>query len=216
MREHDLSGGTNLLKAPAAYKSQQQVLRLQVSNGINSDETVVLFNANASNEFDAYDSPKMMNNSATVPDLYSKAGEEKLVINGLNTIADNMELPLGFTLKAVVSGLKLKASELSNLASGTKVYLLDKEQGSQTELLPSTEYSFNTTASTTTNESRFSLIFRTPSNTTGIETTEKMNAQVFVNAQNQITIFAPEKANYAIYNAMGQLLCNGQLRAGDY
>jgi hypothetical protein len=136
-------------------------------------------------------------------------GTERLAINGLNELADNMQLPLGFTLKAAVSGLKLKVSELSNLASGTKVYLLDKEQGSQTELLPSTEYTFNTTASTTNNESRFSLLFRAPGNATGIDNALKDNTQVFVNSASQITIIVPEKANYSIYNAVGQLIENG-------
>jgi hypothetical protein len=210
MREHRLDNN-NLMKAPK--QNTRTSVRLQLLNGSDSDELLIYQDTEASNGYDAYDSPKMMNNSAAVPDLYSKAGEEKLVINGLNSISDNLELPLGFTLKAAASGLKLKVSELSNLTSGTKVYLLDKEQGSQTELLPSTEYTFNTTASTTNNESRFSLIFRTPSNTTGIETTEKTNAQVFVNAANQITIIAPEKSNYAIYNAVGQLIENGVLKS---
>ena len=38
---------------------------------------------------------------------------------------------------------------------------------------------------------------------------KKNNIQVFVNAANQITIIAPEKSNYAIYNAVGQLIENG-------
>ena len=38
---------------------------------------------------------------------------------------------------------------------------------------------------------------------------KKNNIQVFVNAANQITIIAPEKSNYAIYNALGQLIENG-------
>ena len=40
---------------------------------------------------------------------------------------------------------------------------------------------------------------------------KKNNIQVFVNAANQITIIAPEKSNYAIYNAVGQLIENGIL-----
>jgi hypothetical protein len=38
---------------------------------------------------------------------------------------------------------------------------------------------------------------------------KKNNIQVFVNAANQITIIAPEKCNYAIYNAVGQQVENG-------
>jgi hypothetical protein len=55
------------------------------------------------------------------------------------------------------------------------------------------------------------LIFRAQGNTTAIDNTNQLNAQVFVNANNQITIIAPEKASYSIYNAMGQLIENGTL-----
>jgi len=206
MRFHGV-GDNNKFKAPKA--DDRQLVRLQLANGSQSDEALIYFDAAAANTFDNYDSPKMMNNSSTLPDLFTTVGTERLAINGLNGFADNMELPLGFTLKAVTTGLTLKVSELSNFASGTKVYLLDKEQHSQTELLPTTEYTFNTTASTTNNENRFSLLFRAPGSTTRIEKDEKLNAQVFVNANNQITINAPEKAVYSIYNAMGQLISNG-------
>jgi hypothetical protein len=206
MRFHGI-GDNNKFKAPK--NEERKLLRLQLENGSQSDEALIYFDANAANTFDNYDSPKMMNNSSTLPDLYTTAGSERLAINGLYDFADNMELPLGFTLKAATTGLTLKVSELSNFASGTKVYLLDKEQHSQTELLPATEYTFNTSASTVNNESRFILLFRAPNTSTGLDNTQKSIAQVFVNAANQITIIAPEKSTYVIYNAMGQQVENG-------
>jgi hypothetical protein len=205
MREHRLDNN-NLMKA---HKQDARTsLRLQLQNGTDSDEMLVYLDSEASNNYDAYDSPKMMNNSVSVPDLYSKVGNERLVINGLNSISDNMELPLGFSLNAAAS-LKLKTIEMSNLPIGTRIYLLDKEENIQTELLSETEYGFKTSAATTNNESRFSLLFRAPGNTTGIDNTSKFNAQVFVNANNQISIITPEKATYSIYNAVGQLIENG-------
>ena len=206
MRLHADDNG-NRFKAPE--NDVRQRLRLQLTNGSASDEALIYFDKLAANSFDNYDSPKMFNNSTKVPDLYTKAGSEKLVINGLTTVTDNMTLPLGFTLKAAASGLTLKVSELSNFAVGTKVYLLDNDQNTQTELLPEIQYTFNTTTAISNNESRFSLLFRAPGVTTGIEKAERLNAQVFVNAANQIVIVAPEKSNYAIYNAMGQQVANG-------
>ena len=206
MRFHGV-GDNNKFKAPKAY--DRQLVRLQLTNGSQSDETLIYFDAAAANTFDNYDSPKMMNNSTTLPDLYSTAGAERLAINGLNELTDNMELPLGFTLKAAASGLKLKVSELSNLTSETKVYLLDKEQGSQTELLPSTEYSFNTTASSINNENRFTLLFRAPGVATSTANVDKECVSVFVSAQNQITIIAKPNSNYAIYNTVGQKVNEG-------
>ena len=71
-------------------------------------------------------------------------------------------------------------------------------------------YNFSSQA-TSSAADRFSLIFRSPGTTTGINTNEKMNAEVFVNAANLITIIAPEKSNYSIYSAVGQLIESGIL-----
>jgi len=209
MRAHRDDNG-NLLKAPKL--DNRTCLRLQLMNGSESDETLICTESNADNGFDMYDSPKMMNNSTVIPDLYTKADAERLVINGLNEISDNMELPLGFSLNATAT-LKLKATEMSNFPDGTRIYLLDKHENTQTELTPETEYSFSTTTATTNNESRFSLLFRVPGNTTGISNTETGITKVFVNTQNQITIIARPGSNYTIYNAVGQLIENGILNS---
>jgi hypothetical protein len=205
MREHRDDNG-NLMKAKR--QDTRISVRLQLQNGTEADELLIYQDEAASNSYDAYDSPKMMNNSNVVPDLYSKVGDERLVINGLNTLTDNTEMPLGFSLNAAAT-LKFKASELNNLSEGTKLYLRDKQENKETELTTTTEYSFSTTTATSNNESRFSLLFRAPGSTTDLKETEKLNAQVFVNANNQITIIAPEKAGYSIFNAVGQLIENG-------
>jgi len=207
MREHRDDNG-NLMKAPKQL--QLTNLRLRLFNGTESDEMLIYQNAEAGNSYDSYDSPKMLNNSATVPDLYSKVNDERLVINGLNAITDNMEIPLGFGLNAA-STLRFKVSELNNLSEGTGIYLLDKVANTQTELKSETEYSFTTTTATSNNESRFSLLFKAPGVTTGTNNTEKEQISVFVNTQNQITIIARPNSNYSIYNALGQLIENGVL-----
>jgi hypothetical protein len=48
---------------------------------------------------------------------------------------------------------------------------------------------------------------------TEVNTASKPNAQVFVNAQNELVINASENSNYAIYNAKGQLIENGTLKS---
>ncbi|OIP82594.1 MAG: hypothetical protein AUK44_07440 [Porphyromonadaceae bacterium CG2_30_38_12] len=204
MRSHG-DGTSNKLKAPSA--KNQKIIRLQVSNATATDETVVYFNENAQNSFDKFDTEKMFNNEASQPELYTKANNEKLVINGLREVGDNQEIPLGLTYTQG-GNLKLKLAERSNFDSNTKVYLLDKVDNTEIELTPETEYTFNT-AATKNNESRLSLLFRVMGVTTNIDNTSKLNAQVFVNAANQITIIAPEKSNYVIYNAVGQKVNEG-------
>jgi hypothetical protein len=207
MRAH-ADNTSNKFKAPA--QSTQPLLRLRISNGTNADETVVLFNTNATNGMDMFDSPKMSNNSTSVPEIFTQIDLEKLVINGLKDIVYNTEIPIGFsTLQA--GDFTISANELSNFENGTRVILLDKLNPSvETELSNGTVYNFSAPITEATT-SRFSLLFRAPGVTTNVDNWTKLNAQVFVNAANQITIIAPEKNNYAIYNAVGQLIENGIL-----
>jgi hypothetical protein len=203
MRSHkDVVG--NLIKVPKQVT--QQLLRLQVSNGTNTDETVLYFNANASDNFDQYDAQKRSNDDAAIPEIYTQVGAEQLVINGMNSVKYNTEIPIGFsTLTAANNnGLSISANEMTNFETGTRVILIDKQNPSvETELTNGAAYSFSApvTAPTT---NRFSLLFRAPGVTTGIDNGTKLNAQVFVNAANQIIVATPEKATVAIYNVMGQ------------
>ena len=207
MRAHRDDNG-NKLKAPKI--DERKRLRLQVSNGTTADETLLYFDADAQNVYDNYDSPKMFNNTASVPEIFTQVGDEKLVINGMNELRYNTEIPLGFST-AQANDFSISANELSNFEAGTKVILIDKQNPTvETELSNGVAYNFSapiTAAST----GRFSLLFRAPGTVNGLNNAEKLNAQVFVNAANQITIIAPEKATYSIYNAVGILLENGVL-----
>lgn len=196
----------NGLKAPAVKNTDRKRLRLEVSNGTAVDEAVVYFDAEALNTFDNYDSPKKFNNSTSVPDIYTVVGSEKLVINGLNQVENNMEMIVGFN-SLVNANFTLKTTEMTNFDADTKVYLRDKIANTETELLPATEYAFASDI-TTNNETRFSLIFKTLAATTGLEN-KLMNTSVFVNATNETVIIAPEDTQYSVYNAVGQRLTNG-------
>ena len=211
MRAHkDISG--NIIKAPK--QNPNRLLRLQVSNGTNDDETVLYFNENASNDFDSYDATKMLNNATNVPDIFTTVGSEKLVINGMKEIAYNTEIPLGFTTGAA-SDFTLAASELSNFDAGTRIFLKDNLNPTiEFELTQGASYNFSSQV-TTPSTDRFSLIFRAPGVTTDVEKSRVANAQVFVNAANQITIIAPEKSAYSIYNTVGQLMENGAMTSNS-
>jgi len=205
MRAHRDDNG-NKLKVPK--QDERKRLRLQVSNGAIADEALVYFDANAQDGFDNYDSPKMFNNTASVPEIYTQAGAEKVVINGMNALKHDTEIPLGFAT-AQANSFSISAIEMSNFEAGTRVILIDKQYpGVETELINGTAYNFSAPV-TTANTNRFSLLFRVPGNTTGISNTETGITKVFVNTQNQITIIAKPNSIYSIYNAMGQMIENG-------
>jgi hypothetical protein len=207
MRSHqDQTVVANRLMAPKV--DTQPMMRLQVNNSVNKDESLIYFNAAALNTIDDFDSQKMFNNTAEVPEIFTVIEGTSLAINGMNTIPYDSEIPLGF--KTTTEGnFSISTPEFKNFEIGTKVILKDNQNPTvETDLSTGEIYYFNAPITASTSN-RFSLLFRIPGNTTGIETTEKINAQVFVNGQNQITILAPEKANYAVYNAVGQIIESG-------
>ena len=207
MRSHNTSGGTNALKAPKNGASDMKIIRLNVSNGASTDEAVIYASANASNAFDSYDAPKYFNNAGSnQAEIYTQVGSEKLVINAMNELNLDTEISLGFATEKA-NNFTISASEFTNFGSDAKVILKDNQTTTEFDLTAGQSYAFSSAA--VNNTTRFSLLFRAPGTTTGIENTEKLNAQVFVNAANQITIIAPEKSSYAIYNALGQVIENG-------
>jgi len=215
MRNHADNGG-NTFKAPK--QNTQQLLRLQVSNGTNTDETVIYANPNASNAFEVYDSPKMTSGSASIPEIYTLAGGEQLVINGLNAIPYGKEIPIGFTT-GQSNIFTLKASQISNFDAGTKIILTDYFDINNpiiSDLSDGKSYSY-TSDITKNNTSRFSIVFKTNSYTTDvINSIDNSNSiVVFKNSNNQIEVIIPTeiigKSSVTIYNTVGQSLENRSL-----
>ncbi|MFZ4726899.1 MAG: hypothetical protein ACOYMD_15805, partial [Paludibacter sp.] len=212
MRLHqDQSISTNRLKSPAVENAMQKVVRLQISNGTNCDETIVLFNANASNEFDDYDSQKMTNGNADIPEIYTMAGNEHLVINGLNNTTTNPDISLGFTT-AKANTFTINATEISNFDENTSVLLRDNLLNTEQELTINSVYEF--TSEPTTTETRFSIIFKTKSITTEIANVDGY-IDVYKNADNQLIVKCKNKNCsddvVSIYNLMGEKLISKEL-----
>ena len=141
----------------------QQVLRLQVSNGTNTDETIVYFNTNACDGCDIYDSPKMMNANSTIPKIYTSVSDEELAINGMNSYTSGTALAVGFR-PGKSNTFTMKASEISNFDAHTKIILRDNYLSTEHELTVGTPYSFASDATPT--DTRFTLIFKIVSFTT--------------------------------------------------
>lgn len=182
MRSH-AQGTDQLLKAPAA--NSNTLIRLEVSNGINTDETVLYFNANASYGFDTYDSPKMSNEDPAIAEIYTRAGDEKLVINGMPMIQKDTEIALGFDAGSATS-FTLRANELRNLPSDVKLILKDKVTLVETNLTDGVSYAFAPAATTA---DRFSVIFRTSGAVTGVDAIPAFSGlTAYSNAKNQITV----------------------------
>ena len=215
MRDHADNSG-NTFKAPAQKSSVQTLLRLEVSNGTYSDEAVIYFNPNATNVYDVYDSPKMTNASVFIPEIYTVASGEQLVINCLNSVEYDTEIPLGFTT-GQTNNFSIKASQISNFAPGTQIVLKDYQDINNpvsTVLDDASSYSFSSDP-TTNNLNRFTVIFHAPTLTTGTHATDNVDAWISTNANGQIIINGNPDRNtsIAVYNSTGQVLFSEKLRS---
>ncbi len=221
MRLHNPSDSNVPFKAPR--QQANSVLRLQIDNGAVKDETVLYLNELAANALDSFDSPKMMNNGTTVPNIFTLAGGEKLIINGMNELANGTEIPLG--VQANAGTFTVRATEFSNFAEGDRVELLDKLTGTLTDITAS-DYALSSATNINTAD-RFALRF-------GRVATDKQNLSndgltVFTH-HNRIHVAASELAlgsAIRVYNQVGQLVAsqpvsgalnvvNAQLHAGVY
>lgn len=172
------------------------------------DEAVIYFDSNAADSLDSYDTQKLSKNSAEVPEIFTQQEGNSLAINGLKNFVGNAEYSLGFKT-GQSNTFSIQATEFLNFDSGVSIILKDKDLNTERDLTDGTAYTFESGVTNTTN--RFSLIFRAPGVAICIVNSDSFNAQVFVNANNQITIVAPEKSKYAVYSAVGQLMENGIL-----
>jgi hypothetical protein len=212
MRTHQNQGvASNRLKTRSSAGSTQQVLRLQVSNGINSDEAIVLFNPKASDGYDAYDSGKMSNNNPVIPEIYTIAANEKLVINGLNSVYTNEEVPMGFTT-GEDNSFTIQATEISNFDDNTKIVLRDKLLNTEKELETGNPYIFSSEKASTS--TRFSIVFKSTSVTTGIGNTDASGSEsvfIYKNQDGRITVSRKDaigEGTVTVCNAIGQVLTN--------
>ena len=212
MRAH--SGTTenpssNLLKAPAV--SEKPLIRLLLSDGTITDETVVAANASASDGFDVYDSEKM-SISDTSMEIYTLAGTEKLVINGMNALTEGKTVTLGFRPGQTGTNFTIEATQLENIDA--KVMLLDKVAGTEQELTAGTPYSFTVTdAASTTDRFVISFAAKVP---TGVETgTANRDMTVYANRNNRIQVIYRGELNdqttVSVYNVAGQMLSTQKL-----
>lgn len=212
MRSHqDQSVKTNRLKIPT--QANQLLLRLQVSNGVTKDETIVLFNPNATNDYDDYDSPKMSNSNSSIAEIYTIINQEKIVINGLNSVVDNSEVSLGFTT-GESNSFVIRATEINNFDNDMQILLRDNELNIETNLIATRSYTFS--SNPVTDSKRFSLLFKLPTIPTEIPCLNVNNSlKIINNGKYAVQIKLDTKMDvhsvFTITNLLGQTVFSENL-----
>ena len=201
---------TNQLKAPSLKNNEYQILRLKVNSSNAGDETIIVGNNGATDDYDNFDSDKMSNYNPSVPEIYTVASGRELVINHLNSITTDKTLALGFR-PGQAGTFTLEASQFDNIDA--RVILLDKLKNTEQELTAGTSYSF-TSDSIATND-RFVISFL-PNVANGLDFSEdngKLN--VYCTPDNRIQLIyhgqLNEKNAVSVYNIAGQKLSTQKL-----
>lgn len=202
MRANKVSG--NLLRSSNA---EMQKIRLIVSNGVRSDETLLGFYSDASDAFDNHDSRKMFNGVASLPELFTLAGSTEVAINGLSPLVDDKEIILGFnTMQA--GTFTIKASEVLNMEEGQTVILKDKLLNVTQNLTETPEYGFTSTVTNTTD--RFSLVIGKVA--TALATVNNPVFAVCTTNGNMLEVALSgvntNAARITVFNALGQELAS--------
>ncbi|MDD3489888.1 MAG: lamin tail domain-containing protein [Paludibacter sp.] len=206
MRSHDESVDGNPLKTPAADRN---LVRLSISNGTLSDETVIVTHPSASDNYDRFDSEKMANGDTNRPEIFSMAGNQELVINGISPLTDSKQIALGVR-PGRAGNYTISLTEWRNTGNMEAV-LRDNQLGEELILTESSSYSFDTDGSTST--SRFSLLFRAKGSTTGFD---RISSDLLIYAsQKSIRVESAslEGNTISIFNALGQPVFNGKAQS---
>jgi hypothetical protein len=153
MRDHYTSvasGWTAGLKSTA--QDFPMFLRLNIEQGAFKDQMLVFLKQQASSQYDAYDSEKML--LSGYPQVYTKVGTRKLVFNGLNSNKKITVIPV--IVDIPTSGVFTFRADEFNVEDGL-ILLEDKQEGITQDLTINDVYTFYADAGTISN--RFFIRF---------------------------------------------------------
>jgi hypothetical protein len=199
MRSH--AGWSSIYKQAA----EEGTVRMTLSNGNVSDETIILFNSESQNSFEDYDSQKFWA-AASVPQLYTTTGTDSLVINGLESVATNPIVDLGVKLPST-GNYSFTATDIT-LAN--EVWLEDRLLNIFQDLNVDATYGFTDEAGNI--PTRFALHFGM--SITDIRNTDAFSAQVF-SSGNEVNIILSDATNgtATVYDMAGKLIATQNIHS---
>ena len=153
MRTHFASLGSSTAGLRSTQDDPSLFLRMNLLQANKKDQLIVYVNEQATNGFDMLDGEKMM--QAGYPQFYTKAGDKKIVINGLNSAKKQQALPV--TIELPTTGVHSFVIEELEISNGL-VWLEDKQEEIIQALEPGTVYQFYANAGM--NAERFVLHFQ--------------------------------------------------------
>ncbi len=172
--------------------------------GNTSQETIIRFNNDATNQFDlSFDSYFI---GGFAPRFYSLSDGENYTLNTLPELTDDLVIPLGF----VKNGSSDFSIKLKENIPGLQVYLTDNKLNT-THSLHLSDYHFSSAQSD--NPERFSLHF----GAVGVDSLESETACKAYIVNNRLILNKPiDETQIEIYDMAGRLVCRQQAKKGNY
>ncbi|MCK5839610.1 MAG: T9SS type A sorting domain-containing protein, partial [Bacteroidales bacterium] len=182
-------------------KTEDKILRLNVSGAEGGDQTAVRFKALSTEGFDSHYDARKLCGGFGIPQLYSVTSDAvEMAINTLPSIEENGLVNIGFAAD-IPDLYEITATEIENFDQNTAIYLEDIFENNTIDLRVVPAYTF--TYNTGDDPDRFRLHF---SNTMNNHDTDGTSATIY-SAGNNIYIngLAHEKIiRIEIFNIIGQ------------
>jgi len=197
-------------KLKADVISDKQIVRLKIAKGDYADEEVLVFSTEASNDFDLWDSKKKFADNDLFPQIYSKIGNENIIINAMKAVNSVDFIPLYFTTKQEGS-FTFSASEIVGL-DGYSVELKDLLLNKTTVL---TDENYTFTSDTTADANRFEVRLKANTAVTGIDVPSTEKSTIVYSIGKDIVVKTNETNNakgiITVYNALGQIIAESKI-----
>ena len=191
----------------ATLKStENSLIRLNLTNGFTSDQTIVNFNDEATANFDPFDSKKVF--IGTFSEIHTTVDGKKLVINTLPNVSEETVVPLTLTILAD-GKYNFEAEEIAGNVNNFKVYIEDKLTNTLHNLSETPKYSFNATTGESTG--RFSLVFGEKSAASLATTTIQKISLFNVNREVNINMNGLTNGEANVYNVIGKKIATIKL-----
>lgn len=177
-RKHVKDG--NFLKSSSAGTKSGGAIRVSSVSDGGGDGAVLYFSEKAEDGLDRGDSEKMFNDAVSIPEVYTRAGNKALAINGLPLIEESVRT-ISLSVRNRVEGEVILQFDLSHYDAEHTPYFEDRQTGAFLSLHRSNSYTYSV-KETGDSHDRFALHFYKV--TTSIEEPQ-MDEQ---EAENEISI----------------------------
>jgi hypothetical protein len=158
-----------LMGLPVQAAQEPQILRLKLAkDSINTDESMILFEANSQNSYEKDNDATRINGIGNIATLatYAAGSTQQLAINHLHSIDSTTRVKLYVSISASASNNSLSITGFNSLDIRYDAYLLDHYKNDSVKISATGLYNFTTRTDSTDSfgANRFELVFHKKAN----------------------------------------------------